>query len=582
MSTTRKPSGPSRSDPEAAGAVPPKAEVERLRETVAEQQRQLDFLYKVGHRLGTILDFQEVMLRTVELARRTVLASTGSLMVLDAQGQVQDVIHTVRGRPARVTAEVVRQVLERGLASWVYRHRRGTIVVDTRGDRRWIELPQSVRNVRSVVCVPLLYQEHLRGILTLTHPKPGHFQPYHLDLLTAAAPQIAIAIENARLYRSATQARAHLEALLANLSDALFVVDGAGRVTLVNPALERLAGRPAGEMVGRPFREAIPLDYGPPPCAIDQVLRGTSSACEEDVWLRSLAGEEVPVRLGCGALPGDGEQPGGAIIVLRDIRYLKEVERIREDLTQMLIHDLKGPLASISSTIQLLRQYPAERIGKEVIGELLESAEQNSWRLARMVETMLDVQRLESGQWALESRPIQVGETVDDVLALVAPLAREGEVEMRTDLPADLPPLRADGEFLRRVLWNLLDNALKYSPQGGLVQVKGWVLSWPGPAVGVRLPRDLAAGQWVLLSVTDDGPGVVREDQERIFEKFAQARIAPARRRGIGLGLAFCRLAVEAMGGRIWVESDLGRGSTFFFVLPVAEPGRREEVPHAV
>jgi signal transduction histidine kinase len=126
-----------------------------------------------------------------------------------------------------------------------------------------------------------------------------------------------------------------------------------------------------------------------------------------------------------------------------------------------------------------------------------------------------------------------------------------------------------DREVLERVLWNLLDNALKYTPQNGSIAVAARELVLPS-AGRQDVPKDVAAGRWLLVEVVDSGVGIPPEERERIFGRFTQGRRGPVRRRGVGLGLAFCRLAVEAHGGRIWVEGQHGKGSAFSFVLPVA------------
>lgn len=347
------------------------------------------------------------------------------------------------------------------------------------------------------------------------------------------------------------------EVVLANLADGLLVVDDRGRVRQVNPACERLIGRPASELLDQPFPDVLSLRCVRPGCPLQQLLRLTSPSCEAPAIVTSASGEEIPLLVSCAPLP-----PAGAVVLLHDIRQLQEAERLREDLIQMLIHDLKGPLASISSTIQLLRQYPPEQLHADASQMLLDIAEKNAWRLARLVDTILDVQRLEAGRSVLRIEHVPVAATVDEVLGMARPLAMESNVEMEASLPPDLPPVRADAEMVRRILWNLLDNALKYTPAGGKIEVRA---RWLRPSAGREQ-------EWVQFQVSDTGPGIPPEDQARIFDKYAQVQMRTARRRGVGLGLTFCRLAVEAMGGRIWVESTRGAGSTFSFVLPVARP----------
>lgn len=560
--------GPTFSEPREAGEPPAGA---GLRARLRENLRLLAFLEQVERELGGTLDLGVLASRTVELSQGATGAENGGLLLLDEQGHVTVVIPTESGRPAGQAAQAVRHVLQGGLAAWVVRQRQGVVVEDTQQDSRWPDLKLSGAAVRSILCVPLLRQDDVRGILTLTHPVPGRFSSTDVEVLTAAAPRVVNALEGALLYRDAVQGRTQLQSILTNLTDALFVLDVQGVITLANPTLERLLNRPARDLVGRRYDQAIPLKFGRRASPIERILHGQYTSFEVDMWLAASDGGEIPVRVGCGSLPGEPGKTGGAVVVLRDIRYLKEIEGMRDDLTNMLVHDLKAPLSSIVSTAAVLQRYPLSQMGQELIQDLLSTVEKSAWRMSRMVEAILDVQRLEAGQFPLTITPLQVAEVVTEVLDEVTPLVAESEIEDDRDVPPDLPFVAADREVLRRILWNLLDNALKYAPRGGFIRLGAKALDL---ADGVERPqalRDVTAGRWVVLSVSDNGPGIPPDDQERIFAKFAQARGSRARRRGVGLGLAFCRLAVEAHGGRIWVDSRPGSGSTFSFALPAAD-----------
>ncbi|MGC8875123.1 MAG: PAS domain-containing protein, partial [Chloroflexia bacterium] len=334
-----------------------------------------------------------------------------------------------------------------------------------------------------------------------------------------AVSQTGAALNGALVRRGAERLRGSLEAILAGLTDALVVLDAEGRVALANPALERLLGRPVVELLGRPVVEAIPLDYGGRSPLLPSVLRGEYASFEMDLTLVHANGEQIPIRLGCGALEERG-RVRGAVMLLRDIRYLKEIDRMRSTLTDLLVHDLKAPLTSISSTLQLLQGYPVEKIGQETVQELLANAEHSCQRLTRMIESMLDVERIEAGQFPLRKAPVSLLELVREVMEEVGPLAREGGVEMESDIPQTLPTILADADVVRRVLWNLLDNALKYTPAGGFIRVWARTTVRTEPAASAH---PLPPGQWAVLGVSDSGPGIAPEDRERIFEKFAQA-----------------------------------------------------------
>ncbi len=238
-------------------------------------------------------------------------------------------------------------------------------------------------------------------------------------------------------------------------------------------------------------------------------------------------------------------------------QQLLELQQLREEMSHLLIHDLRTPLNGIRGVLELLPLVLSEE-AVQPNRELLEIANQSCDRLLQLVDTLLEVARLEAGEMHLELTELSLPDLVTAVTRRVPALA-DGTVKLRVAVPGTLPMLLADQSLLDRVLTNLLDNALKYTP--------------PGPQAQIMVGAVERGGQ-ILVSVMDAGPGVPAVDRERIFKRFAQAAGEKRRRRGFGLGLVFCRLAVEAHGGHIWVEAgEGGVGSRFVFTLPAAPKG---------
>jgi signal transduction histidine kinase len=235
------------------------------------------------------------------------------------------------------------------------------------------------------------------------------------------------------------------------------------------------------------------------------------------------------------------------------LRQLRAAEALRQQLTHLLIHDLNGPLSALKVNLSILLAGLEEPLRPQQQA-ILTNALGNAEHLSRLIRTLLDIARLEEGRLPVKQEPLSLA-------ALAATACREQEAAFRAKgvtledaLPPDLPPVLGDEDLLSRVLDNLLRNALEFTPAGGRVTV-----SAGGEAGGV------------ILSVRDTGQGIPAAFREKIFDKFAQAEVgAQGGRRGTGLGLTLCRLAVEAHDGRIWVESAEGRGSCFFVALPGA------------
>jgi signal transduction histidine kinase len=258
-----------------------------------------------------------------------------------------------------------------------------------------------------------------------------------------------------------------------------------------------------------------------------------------------------------------------------NLRKLRELEKLRDDLTHMIVHDLRTPLTCLLTGLHTLGvSARLDEDGKECLQMSISGGE----TLLRMVNDLLDISKMEEGSLRLEYGEPAPGTLIEDAVRQVASLAREKNLTLLREVAADVPGFRADEEKLQRVLVNLLGNAVKFTPVGGRITVSA---------------RPDESGKEILFSVQDTGEGIPKDAFGRIFEKFGQVESRRQRKMmSTGLGLTFCKMAVEAHGGRIWVESELGKGSTFLFTVPLApaseaapagggkrENGRRDPSP---
>jgi signal transduction histidine kinase len=240
---------------------------------------------------------------------------------------------------------------------------------------------------------------------------------------------------------------------------------------------------------------------------------------------------------------------------------LRVLEALRDSLTHMVVHDLRQPLMSLLAGLQTMEIW-GELTTEQT--EFLQMAVQGGETLRGMIDDLLDISKMEEGALTLEYADLSVEAAIEQAVQQVAGLAGEKSLALLTDIAADLPTFSADEEKLRRTLVNLIGNAIKFTPAGGAVTISA---------------RRYAEEPALLFAVTDTGEGIPSEAFERIFEKFGQVETRRVgRTRSTGLGLTFCKMAVEAHGGRIWVESNLGRGSTFSFTLPLQRQGATQEL----
>ncbi|MBI2953868.1 MAG: PAS domain S-box protein [Chloroflexi bacterium] len=365
--------------------------------------------------------------------------------------------------------------------------------------------------------------------------------------------------ERERLLAEAQRRAAELDATISAIPDGLLIFDETGEVTRINPAAEE-STRFSSEELRLPFDERLTLlgieasDGRPFPreeLAHKRALRGETvrgilvaihpPRTGKTLW---LSVSSAPIRAPDGRLMG-------AVVVSTDITEVHELQEWLQDLIRTVSHDLRNPLMVIQGQAQLLAR-SLERAG--LTGAELRSAEAivtGAKRMNAMIQDLVESARLESGQLDLHMRPVQLNAYVADLLDRARGVLDVGRVKV--EIPQDLPQIAADPDRLERILMNLLSNALKYSA--------------PETQVLIRATR---IDTEVTISISDRGVGIAPEDLPHIFERFY--RVKGARKaEGLGLGLYITKILVEAHGGRVWVESDVGKGSNFYFTLPVAQ-----------
>jgi signal transduction histidine kinase len=263
--------------------------------------------------------------------------------------------------------------------------------------------------------------------------------------------------------------------------------------------------------------------------------------------LRTHSGKQAPVELYVKRVPGLEPDTDTVQWIVRDIAQRAELDELRSDLTSMLFHDMRSPLGNVISSLQLLNDPPP---ADETVRSLLTISLRSARRLSRMIDSLLDLRRLEEGRAVIKRTKISLAALATEAVEEAQPVAEGKGIILQMAIPLSLPTVEADADMTRRVISNLLDNAVKYTQSGGII----------------RLTAE-TDGPMVCFSVTDTGPGIPAEERHRIFDKYSRIERIGAPK-GLGLGLAFCRLAVKAHGGRIWVDSPSEGGAAFRFNLP--------------
>jgi signal transduction histidine kinase len=577
--------------------------------------RNLMLINRVATTLATSLDAHEILAMAVQHLAEMIGVDYGSALMLEQgrqygliiaeypEGQLTDFRLQLPQMPK------VWQTLDAG---GVYQAQ----VADHRELLDTLRAQHQLIDFQSLLLVPLIARDEMIGILLLVLVEQSRtFTDEESEICQTIASQAAVAVANARLLQDIQQQQralfrksqeltaesSKLDAILNNVADGLVVTDADGRVILSNPAFCEMANLPSTY----PMRNQHLTDCFPNPLLqnlMTQALEAPGSMFTENLELdsgRILKVSTTALHLPAENHEADREPPLSTISVLRDITREVELDRAKTDFITAVSHELRTPLTSVLGFASLIRREIRRRIipylnteeapqqASERIQDNLDIIEQESLRITRLVNDMLDIAKMEAGRMEWRLGQIDLVEVINQAISATAALAEEKDlpIEMHQH-PDGLPAVRADRDRLIQVMTNLLANAIKFTERGK-IEVRGWtieikedgVFQCTGPAPLSKSPTatqvsldklDLAPGKWAVVSVVDTGVGFRQEDASYIFEKYRQvgdSAVSPVK--GTGLGLSISKEIVEHHGGHIWAESEYGKGSIFSFALPV-------------
>ncbi|MER3399538.1 MAG: hypothetical protein C4313_00135 [Thermoflexus sp.] len=547
---------------------------EALQQALADlsaRHRQLERLYRVTLELTASLELEATLQRAISL-----LAEEGETMavaLLDPESQVLQVRAGIGpgAEALRGAAWSLRD--DPGWVRAAIRQRRAQRLED--GSPEGLPPPWQALQPRSFVAVPLTLGLDVLGVLMAGHPAPGRFPPERIQLLETVAAQMAQTVNNAALYQLITQQAEQLgntlrtvqeeaskrQAILESIAEGVLVADARGVVIMMNAAAEGILGLRRSEVIGRPVSDFVGL-YGP---AWQEWMASLRR------WLSSPRGQPPPTLFMRHELPPEGRfitvhaapvlmgnEFLGTVSVFRDITPEVEADRAKAEFISTVSHELRTPMTSIKGYADLLLMGSAGPLS-EMQRRFLQIIKANADRLKLLVDDLLDISRIESGRLQLDLRPVPLEAVVEVVVASLKARIDEKGQHLEIDLPAFLPPVLADKDRLVQILMNLVSNAHKYTPEGGQITLRA------------RLQ-----GPQIQVEVSDTGIGIPPEALPRIFERFYRVDDPRVQETpGTGLGLSIVKALVEMHGGRIEVESEVGRGSTFRFTLPIAPEAAR-------
>jgi len=557
----------------AAGIIAVAAENTRLLENAQGLVDDLIALNDIGRTLTSTLDLNQILKQTTLLAQQSLRADVTSLWLVDKAARVLELIAASGTGAELVTG--YRLPIEVGIASYVVQTGEFYLSTDLSEDERYYShvAEISAYEPRSMLSAPVQVKGEIIGVMQALHQNVNWFDENDLHLAGPIVNSVGIAVENARLFEQIQKFNRHLEqmvtertqelaeeqerteAILRSMADALLVFDAENRILTANSVAEKILDFHLSELVGQkvgPQELMSPLWR-----CVDELTRDVEPVAAALVDVKSTQPDSLlSVQAYSARVRNQAGQAIGTVITLRDITTLKEVERMKARFVSGVTHELKTPLSVIQLQSGNLMRYQ-ERLPADRRNQLLHSIQTQAQHLEQLIEDILALSRLDSEIASASRRRIDLVELIDRVVTHLRPLAEAKRIDLVWRKPTGEVTIQVNRSQIEQLLRNLVDNAIKFTPSDGKVEVQTLV----EPTVD--------GGENARIRVSDTGPGIPPKYQDQVFERFYRidsAHTTP----GTGLGLAIVKEVVDAHGGSLHLQSQPEQGSLFIVTLPLA------------
>ncbi len=511
-----------------------------------------ELLLQANSVLSSKLDSAELLQAVMELATRVVKAEASSILLLDEKTN-ELFFNVALGKAGKQIKEIRLKVGE-GLAGWVAENMKAAIVNDVQNDPRWSGKGdrKSDFKTRQVLAVPLITKGRLIGVVEGINKKDGSgFSELDRKALEAFSSQAAVAIENARLFEEVKGEKEKLSTVFAEMTDGALMIDAKGVIQLMNTAAGYFFGIQPQKAIGSvtiqdliaPFMTVPPLEM------IFEHYENTAT-----IELKRREGKAFYLSGVINRLMNNKGEPLGYLFVVHDVTEMRKEELLKRNFLSLISHKLKTPLVTIAGYAPLLLEDSAPL--SDFQKKALQTMKSQGMHLSNLVDKLLTFSLIESETLHLNLKPACIRDVIDETLALMKPYIEGHNVVFdKEEHLKNLPLVMIDHERICEVIRNIIENAIKFNDK-------------PEKNIHIFGTRHK---DWVRIGIEDNGPGIPPEEHPRIFHKFYQVEDSfTGQVEGAGLGLALTERIVEAHKGAIKVDSLLGRGSVFYFTLPVA------------
>lgn len=520
----------------------------------AESQRKARVMTALAESSAVIkesLKLEDVLQRILEQISQALRVEVVSLALIDPG--TDELVFRASTKTQGHSVVGIRLAIGQGIAGWVAKEGKGVVVPVAREDPRFSPGVDETLGfeTKAIACAPIRAQNQVIGVLEALNPVDNVFDPEALLVLTGIGSFAGTAIHHAQLFEQLEAAHQRYRELFEDSIDPILITNWQGIIMEANRPAEIIISADRDALREQNIEQLQILERAQTGENFENLTSGETISYESN--LCTPEGLEIPVQVYARKVSTDGISY--LQWILRDITERKNLDNLRNDLISMIYHDLRSPLANVVSSLDVLESMiPPDSDPTQK--SLLEIAIRSTERIQRLTNSLLDIRRLEAGQPLGSRQATSPANLASDAVENVMLIVNNKNQEISIQVEDGLPDVWVDVDMIRRVFANLLENAVKYTPPGSEIYV------------GARQDDD-----GVLMWVQDTGPGIPQSEQERIFDKFTRLH-GHGTQKGLGLGLAFCRLAVEAHGGRIWVENGPESGACFKFSLPKAEPNK--------
>lgn len=521
-----------------------------------KRMAELAALNELSRSISTLFNFEETLSSIIQLIVKMLKSDMGVLTLFNHKDRL---LHAVSPAVGLTDLQIkdLRLRSDEGLTGQVFCKGVPLMMNQIDPSTTTVLSRAAIIGVQSILAAPLKVKSQTLGVIHVFSKKPNNFIEEDLRLFAILSSQAAVVVNSSYMYQEIEEERKKDDALLTSIGEGVLAFDQNEKIIMLNTTGEYITGYLEEEVLNKTPDEVLQLsDKQNKPILkenlpMDKVLRKGKPITLNEIYLKKRNNEFFPAWLSCAATRDANDKVIGGIIVFRDISEELQVEQMKQELIAIATHELRTPITGIKGYLDMILEGDTGKLGPDT-QETIEEVVKINQRLADLVDDLLNVGRIEQGRIEIKPVAMDIAKLIEEVVKELQIQAKEKNLELRFE-KHEMEQVKADTERTRQILINLIGNAIKYTPTG---------------SVTVTLGKN---EHQVIVAVEDTGMGISPEGQKNLFEKFYRVKTEKTRViTGTGLGLWIVKQLVEKQGGKIWFESQEGKGSTFHFSLPMA------------